>query len=153
VPYLILKWVHVLLAIAAIGANLTYGVWLAQGRRNPQHLAFALRGVKILDDRIANPSYAMLLITGVALAFIGGLPLTTPWILSALVVYVALLLVGLAGYTPTLRRQVQLAEAGQIDSPEYAALAQRGTVLGIVLALLVVVITFFMVVKPSLWSA
>jgi uncharacterized membrane protein len=152
-PYLLLKWIHVLLAIVAIGANITYGVWLAQGRRNPQHLAFALRGVKILDDRIANPSYIMLLITGVALTFIGGLPLTTPWILMGLVLYVVLVLVGLFGYTPTLRRQVQLAEADQIDSPEYAALAQRGTVLGIVLAVLVVAITFFMVVKPPLWSA
>jgi uncharacterized membrane protein len=95
----------------------------------------------------------MLLITGVALTFIGGLPLTTPWILMGLVLYVALVLVGLIGYTPTLRRQVQLAEAGQIDSPEYAALAQRGTVLGIVIAVLVVAITFFMVVKPPLWSA
>jgi uncharacterized membrane protein len=151
--YLVLKWIHVLLAIVAIGANITYGIWLAQGKRHPQHLAFALRGVKILDDRIANPSYIMLLITGVALTFIGGLPLTTPWILSALVLYVILVLVGLFGYTPTLRRQVQLAEAGQVDSSEYAALAQRGTVLGIVLAVLVVAITFFMVVKPPLWSA
>ena len=36
---------------------------------------------------------------------------------------------------------------------EYAALARRGTILGIVLAVTVVIITFLMVVKPPLWSA
>jgi uncharacterized membrane protein len=149
--YLILKWLHVLLAIAAIGANITYAIWLARGRRAPQHLAFALRGVKILDDRVANPSYGFLLVTGVAMTFVAGIPLTTPWILISLIIYVILVVVGAAGYTPTLRRQLQLAEEGKFDTPEYAALAKRGTVLGIVLAVLVVIITFFMVVKPMLW--
>ena len=52
--YLLLKWLHVLLAIAAVGTNLTYGVWIARARRQPELLPFALRGVKLLDDRIAN---------------------------------------------------------------------------------------------------
>src|SRR5688572_19712228 len=148
-----LKWVHVLLAIVAIGANVTYGIWLAQGKRHPEHLAFALRGVKLLDDRVANPCYALLLITGIANAFIGGWSLTTPWILVSLVLYAAVFGVALFGYTPTLRRQVQLAEEGKVDSAEYAVLSQNGTVLGIVLAVLVAAITFFMVVKPPLWTA
>ena len=54
--YLILKWVHMLMAIAALGTNLTYGVWLTRAARESQHLGFALRGIKILDDRIANPA-------------------------------------------------------------------------------------------------
>jgi hypothetical protein len=65
--YLLLKWVHVLMAVAALGANLTYGVWLARAARESQHLAFALRGVKILDDRIANPAYGVIFLTGMAM--------------------------------------------------------------------------------------
>ena len=42
--YLFLKWFHVLMAITAFGANITYGLWLARADREPQHLAFALRG-------------------------------------------------------------------------------------------------------------
>src|SRR5579864_5251954 len=99
--YLILKWVHVLLAITAVGANVTYGIWIARASRDPQHLPFTLRGVKILDDRIANPAYGLLLVTGLALAYVGGLSLTTRWILVALILYVALVLIGLLGFTPT----------------------------------------------------
>ena len=59
--------------------------------------------------------------------------------------------VGLLLYTPTLREQVRLAETGQAASAEYRALADRGRVVGIALAVLVVVIVFLMVVKPVLW--
>jgi len=151
--YVILKWLHVLLAIVAIGANVTYGIWLARARRNPEHLAFALRGVKILDDRVANPAYGFLLITGLAMTFVAGIPLTTPWILTALVLYVIMVAVGAFAYTPTLRGQVGLAEAGKGESAEYDALAKRGTTLGIVLAVLAVAIVFLMVAKPGLWGA
>ena len=147
--YLILKWLHVLLAIAAIGANITYGVWISRAARNSEVLPFTLRGVKILDDRIANPAYGLLLVTGVALVFVGGWSFTTPWILISLALYVVAVLLGLFGYTPTLRRQIQLAESGSLNSPEYAAVAQRGTILGIILAVVVVAIVFLMVVKPG----
>lgn len=147
--YLILKWLHVLLAIAAIGANITYGVWISRASRKPEVLPFTLRGVKILDDRIANPAYGLLLVTGVALVFVGGWSFTTPWILISLALYVVAVLLGLFGYTPTLRRQIQLAESGSLNSPEYAAVAQRGTILGIILAVVVVAIVFLMVVKPG----
>ena len=147
--YLILKWLHVLLAIAAIGANITYGVWISRAARNSEVLPFTLRGVKILDDRIANPAYGLLLVTGVALVFVGGWSFTTPWILMSLALYVIAVLLGLFGYTPTLRRQIQLAESGSLNSPEYAAVAQRGTILGIILAVVVVAIVFLMVVKPG----
>ena len=147
--YLILKWLHVLLAIAAIGANLTYGVWLSRAARTPEALPFTLRGIKILDDRIANPAYGLLLVTGVALVFVGGWSFTTPWILISLALYVLAVLLGLFGYTPTLRRQIQVVENGGQASPEYAALARRGTILGIVLAAVVVAIVFFMVTKPG----
>ena len=59
--YEILKFLHVLLAIVAVGFNATYAVWLARAAKEPEHEAFALRGVKFLDDRIANPAYALLL--------------------------------------------------------------------------------------------
>jgi hypothetical protein len=35
--YEIVKFIHVLLAIIAVGFNASYGVWLARAARNPEH--------------------------------------------------------------------------------------------------------------------
>jgi uncharacterized membrane protein len=147
--YSLLKWIHVLSAITAVGANITYGIWIARASRRPEMLPFTLRGVKLIDDRVANPAYGLLLITGLLMVLTGNLSLTTPWLLTALVLYALLVLVGLLGYTPTLRRQIQSLESEGADSPTYRALARRGTFLGIILAVLAVAIVFLMVVKPG----
>ena len=148
----ILKWLHVLAAIIAVGANATYGIWLARSSRRADILPFTLKTIKLIDDRVANPAYLLLLITGLAMAFVLPLPLSTPWILTSLVLFVILVLIGLAGYTPTLRRQIQILESEGFQSPNYQALARRGTLLGIVLATLAIAIVFLMVVKPGLWA-
>ena len=54
--FLLLKTVHILAAITAVGSNLAYGAWGARGNRDPEHLGFVLRGIKFIDDRIANPA-------------------------------------------------------------------------------------------------
>ena len=38
IAYLILKFFHILLAIAAVGANFTYGAWFARANANPHSL-------------------------------------------------------------------------------------------------------------------
>ena len=150
--YLILKWFHVLMAITALGTNITYGVWFSRAAREPQHLAFALRGIRVLDNRIANPAYGLLLLTGFAMTGMGRIPFTTPWLLTGLILYVILVVIAAAGYTPTLRRQIQALDAGGPDSLEYQRLAARGTRHGILLTVIAVIIVFMMVTKPALWS-
>jgi uncharacterized membrane protein len=150
--YLIIKWLHVLLAITAVGANITYGVWLARSAKQHEHLPFALRGVQILDDRIANPCYILLLITGFAMAGMGSIPITTPWLLVSLVLFAINVVLGFAMYTPLLRRQIRLAESEGPLSAEYQAIAKRGQTLGMILSVFTLIIIFMMVVKPGLWS-
>lgn len=150
--YALLKWIHVLMSIIAVGANMTYGVWLSRASRDPQHLPFTLRGIKLLDDRIANPAYGILLLTGFALAGLGKTSFGTPWLLTGLILYVVLVAFAAAGYTPTLRRQIQSLEAGGPDSPEYRRLAARATRLGILIGVIAVIIVFMMVTKPALWA-
>lgn len=150
--YLLLKWLHVLAAIVAVGANITNGIWITRASRKPEALPFTLRGIKLIDDRVANPAYVFLLVTGLWMVFAVGFSLTTPWLLTALVLYVLVVLVGLLGYTPTLRRQIQVLESEGFSSLTYQALARRGTLLGIILAVLTIVIVFLMVVKPGLWA-
>ncbi len=150
--YDFLRFLHVLLAIAAIGSNLTYGMWIGWAAREPRQLAFALRGVKMLDDRIANPSYVLLLITGLAMLYVRRIAWTTPWVLAGLILYAVVAVVGLRGYSPVLRKQIAALESGGPDAPAYQQLARRGLRLGIVMAVLVVVIVFLMVTKPALWG-
>ena len=133
------------------GGNATYGIWLARASRSPENLPFALRTIKFLDDRMANPAYGLLLITGLLLVGLGHWPISSSWLDIALILYVIVLLIGLFGYSPTLRRQIEAAETSGPASPAYAALARRGTALGIVLAVIVVGIELVMVTKPMLW--
>ena len=150
--YLVVKWLHVLSAIVAVGSNVTYGVWIARASRKPDVLSFTLRGIKLIDDRLANPAYGLLLVTGFAMVGLAHLPIRLPWLLTSLVLYTAVVLLGLFGYTPTLREQIRILESEGPRSPRYLALARRGGLLGGVLAVLVTLIVFLMVVKPALWG-
>ncbi len=147
--YTFLKFLHVLLAVIAVGFNASYAIWLARAQKEPEHVGFALKGVKVLDDRFANPAYGLLLVTGLAMVWVGDLDLTTFWLAAGLVLYVIAVLVGLLLYTPTLRNQIRVLEESGSASPELAALSKRGTLIGVLLAVDVIVIVFLMVTKPT----
>jgi len=148
--YSLLKFVHVVLAIVAIGFNTSYAIWLRHAERQPEHAAHILRGIRALDGRFTTPAYVLLLVTGFALLTVGDIPFTTFWILAALVLYAAVAIGGVVVYAPVLRAQTALAEAGRIDSDEYRRVARRGAVIGGLLILLVFSIEFLMVTKPTL---
>lgn len=148
--YELLKFLHVLLVVVAVGFNASYGVWLARTARSPEHYGHVLRTIKVLDDRFANPAYALLLVTGLVMVWVGDLDLRTFWLALSLVLYAGVVVLGLAGYTPTLRRQIRALEAAGADSPEFRRLSVRGQAIGGILAVLVVAIVFLMVAKPTL---
>ena len=144
------KFVHVLLAIVAVGFNASYGIWLARAANAPQATqSHVLRTIKFLDDRIANPAYGLLLVTGLFMVFNTGIPVSTPWIALAIGLWLVLIFVGLGVYTPTLRDQIRVLESEGPASAEYHRLAARGRNVGILLGIIVIVIVFLMVVKPS----
>ena len=145
---LAVKYVHILAAIVAVGLNISYAVWIIRAQRDPGHTAFALKGIKFLDDRIANPSYGVLLITGILMVFLAGYSLTTLWIDIALVLFILLIVIAVVFYTPTLRDQIKLVESGDTTSVEFNRLAQRGQIAGQALGVIVLVILAMMVFKP-----
>ncbi|HEX2293791.1 MAG TPA: DUF2269 family protein [Actinomycetota bacterium] len=148
--YELLKFVHVLLAIVAVGFNASYGIWVARAAKEPEHELHVLRGIKFLDDRIANPAYALLLVVGISLVFVGDWELTTFWILTSLILYAVITILAITMYSPALRRQIALLEAGKGKSAEYAALSKRAAMLGATMGVIVVTIVFLMVTKPTL---
>ena len=148
----IMKWIHVLAAIAAVGANITYAIWLRRAVREPKALPFVLEGIRAIDSRLANPSYGVLLVTGLIMAYLLPLSLTTPWLLAAIVLYVLAAFAGALAYAPTMREQRKQLEIAGPESAGFKAAAGRATWLGVLVTLDVVVIVFLMVVKPALWG-
>lgn len=145
--YNLLKYIHVLLAITAVGSNFTYAVWNARAAQEPQHLAFALRGIQFLDRRVANPAYGLLLVTGLILVWVGQLGFQR-WIISALFLFVLLIIVAVGFYSRTMNRQIEVLEKEGESSPAYQRLAAQAQRVGIISLVIVLVIVFMMVVKP-----
>lgn len=144
---LILKLVHVLAAIVAVGANVTYGFWLRLAGRDRERLLFAIEGVRWLDRRIANPMYGVVLVTGVLMVLAGAYSFETGWIAAAIVLYVLVAILGIAVFAPAIRRQLAEAERDPTSSA-YAEAAARTTRLGLATTAIVFVIVVLMIAKP-----
>ena len=145
-----LKFIHIFAAIIAVGMNISYGIWIARAQNDLASNTFALKTIRFIDDRIANPAYGVLLLTGLLMVWRLQIPILTLWIDVALVLYVVLLVVGIGFYSPTLRSQVKLVEAGDSTSAEFQRLGSRGRILGITLGVIVFLILVIMVFKPHL---
>jgi uncharacterized membrane protein len=143
------KFVHVLLAIVAVGSNLSYGIWLAGAGQAPAHDAHTLRGIKKLHDRLAIPAYVLLGVTGVVLVVRGPWDLTAGWITASSVLYLVALPAAVVGYSPALGGQLVALEKDGPRSPRYRAATRLTATAGGLTATLVVVITFLMVTKPG----
>jgi uncharacterized membrane protein len=150
--FTILKVVHVVLAIVAIGYNASYGLLIARARAggiDGLEMRFALGTVKFMDDYIANPCYALLLVTGGAMVYLSGYPWTLKWIYLSLGLLILAFAIAIVLYSPTLRREIEVLEANGPSDPEFLKLSSRGAALGGVLGVIVIAIVALMVFKPQ----
>lgn len=150
--FVVLKFLHVLAAIIAVGFNATYGLLIGRARAagtDDRVMVFALRTIKVMDDYVANPCYILLLITGAAMVHVAGYPWKLKWIHGSLALLVIIAVLGFAFYTPTLRKQIAVLESRGSSDPEFVRLGTRGAILGGIMALLVMTIVALMVFKPS----
>jgi uncharacterized membrane protein len=143
------KLIHILAVISAVGANATYQFWYSRAGRDKDKLVWTIENVRLLDRRIANPSYIIALVAGILTVITGSFSFESLWISLSIVLYVVVAVIGMALYAPAMRRQQALAEADPTTA-EYAAAANRSRILGGVATLLVLVIVVLMVVKPTL---
>ena len=144
------KFVHVTLAIVAVGFNLSYAIWIVRSTRDPEHLGFVMRTIRWIDSRVANPAYGVLLLTGLFMAWTAGYPLTTLWIAAALVLYATVAILGILVIAPNFRAQLRALETEGASSQAFRRSAARGRAFGLVVSLAVVVIVFLMVTKPTI---
>lgn len=142
--------VHILAAIAGLGANVTYVFWLTWAEREPAYFDIAVRGVQQLDRRLTNPAYALVLLTGILLIL--GLrtwPFDQPWLVAGIVLYFVSGIVSFTLFVPAIRRQLTEAEAGRPGGPSYQAAARRSRYLAWLGIAIVVVVVWLMVAKPG----
>ena len=150
--YLFLRFLHVLAAIVAVGTNATYGLLLARAHREQKHLRHVRESVRALDRNVANPAYAVLLITGLLMVWIGPLSITTPWLLSSLILFLLTAALGPVALMPLTRRQSEALMRHGPNSAEYQRLRKQINRISGLAALIVLVITYLMVAKPPLWG-
>jgi len=145
--YLLLKYLHVLLAITSVGSNITYAVWKTLGAREPAHAPFALKGIAFIDNRVANPAYGGLLITGLILLAVGEVGFRG-WVIAALILFALLIVVAVGFYSRVVRQQIKVMDAEGVASVAFKRLDSQAMTYGIISLVIALLIVFLMVVKP-----
>lgn len=139
-PYLIAKWLHVLAACLYVGASFANGLLktLADRAPNAEASAALLSGV-VWNNRLLLVAPSVVLpVTGIWMARLGGLPLTSGWLVHGIALF-ALLSLLLAWGMRLEHRLAKLASTAAARheplpaayhrlSPLYAALGLSATV-------------------------
>lgn len=153
--YLILKWMHIVTRVLLVGTGFgsAFYMFFVNKSKNLEAQAIVSRLVCRADWWFTTPTVILQPITGIAMATIAGWPLTTPWIIISLVLYV------FAGvcWLPVVWIQLKMAKLAQLAlqnktalSPEYWKLAKIWEWLGYPAFIAMVAIFYLMVNKPNL---
>jgi uncharacterized membrane protein len=154
--YLALKWLHIVSSVLLVGTGFGSAFYFYFANRSGSVPAQAVvaRLVVRADGWFTAPAAIVQPVSGIALAVIAGWPLWTPWLASALVLYV------MAGacWLPVVAIQIRMAgmaqRAADTDTPlppEYAQLARRWERLGYPAFVAMLVVYALMVFKPAAW--
>jgi uncharacterized membrane protein len=146
--YLILKYLHILSAIVAIGASSTYAVWLAQTRMKPEALLFTLRTIIFIDLRVASSAYLLLIITGIGLGHAAAIPLLSPWLILSYILLGLLLSLDHAFLIPLSKKSIALIEGGQHGSEAHLVIGKKMSTAGMGFMFISLAIVWLMVFKP-----
>ena len=147
-PTLVL--IHVLAACLAIGSTATYGAWSLMGAKAGENYeGFALRGVAWVDKYIANPSFAVLLLSGGALVHLGGMAWGQAWLWQSAAGMAVTETLAYAVFQPLLRRQLAAFERGGSADAEYQRLSVKAMRLGWIFTAINGYILILMVYKPA----
>jgi len=135
--YTLLRFLHVLSVVVAVGTNLTYRLLLVRAHREPAHLGHVLETIRMLD------------LTGLLLVWMNrAVTITTSWVLASLIIFIAVAVIGVVALAPAMRAMRRHLRAGGHETPEYKRAQARAYRIIDLATALVVVILYFMVAKP-----
>ena len=154
--YLLLKTVHILSSVLLVGTGFGSAFYLFFANRsdNVQAQAVVSRLVVRADLWFTTPAVIAQPATGLALVWMAGWPLTTPWLAASIALY---LLAG-ACWLPVLWLQVRMARMaqdaaalGQALPANYRRFARIWEALGYPAFIAMLGTYALMVNKPALW--
>ena len=152
--YLTLKWIHILSSVVLVGTGLgsAYYMFFANRSRDLAAQAVVTRLVVQADWWFTTPTVLLQPATGLAMVYLAGFPLSTPWIAASLALYA---IAGLC-WLPVVWLQIrmralaqQAAEAGTPLAPLYWRYARWWEWLGYPAFVAMVVVFYLMVAKPG----
>ena len=147
----VLVIIHILSTITAVGANMTYFVWLRRALNNPEARLYTLETIRMMERRFVLPSYIVVGISGLGLVDRSGRDWDTPWIVLSIALFLAVMAVG-GLYARVFRGQIALAAGGDPDPEDYRGINQRSNVLAAALTAVVAFLIYLMVFQPGLWG-
>jgi uncharacterized membrane protein len=151
--YLWIKWLHIVSStvLFGMGFGIAFFAVRAQRTQNVAIIASVGRDVVLADTVFTAAAVIIQPVSGVALALLAGYPLSSPWLLLSIALY---LLVG-ACWLPVVWLQIWMrdlaiaaAAASSPLPPEYERYYRRWLALGWPAFIGVLVIFYLMVAKP-----
>ncbi|MGH2464577.1 MAG: DUF2269 family protein [Candidatus Limnocylindrales bacterium] len=155
----IFLFLHVMGAIAAFGPSFVLPIIASQSRKMPSGALFGLKLTDAVERRLIIPLGIFQGITGVGLIWTIGFNLTaTHWLAAGIVLYLIAIVFAIVIQARTVESMIHLVESAPAPAPgtppgppppAFLALAKRAQNGGIFLTVLLVLIVFFMAVKPQ----
>lgn len=153
--YTLLKTLHILSMVLLFGTGLgsAFYKWMADREGNVAHIALTNRHVVLADWLFTTPTVIFQPLSGLWMAHLASLPITTPWIAASLALY---FLAG-ACWLPVVYLQIRMRQmsalAAQTQAPLPAAywrMARWWFWLGVPAFTAMVLVVFLMVFKQFL---
>jgi uncharacterized membrane protein len=151
--YLIIKWVHVLSSVLLVGTGLGSAFYMFFANRSGSVAAQAVvtRLVVRADWWFTTPTGIIQVVTGLLLANMAGIPLSTPWLATAIGLFAFAGACWLPVVWLQIRMQVISQTADQLGkdvAPQYWKLARIWEMLGYPAFAAMVAVFWLMVAKP-----
>ena len=147
----VLLTLHILTALVAVGATVSYFFWLRRAALAPESRSFTLETIRLLERRMVMPAYVIVLLTGLGLIDRAGWAWSTPWLELSIQFFIVLL--GLVGFhARVIKGLIALVADGSADSADYDRVHARGRILLGLKVVVIIVLVYLMVFKPPLWG-
>lgn len=155
--YLFLKWLHIVSSTVLFGMGAGIAYFFVRAHRTGDVKVIAAVGKDVVRADAVFTAAAVVLqpLTGLGLVSISGVPLTQPWLLLSLALYV---LIGCC-WLPVVWLQIRMrdmavsaASTGSALPAAYHSYYRLWFTLGWPAFMGVLVVFYLMVAKPALWT-